>query len=135
MKFGQLMEYNMTNIFLEKSYSKCGRETISRPFSKKSKFSTSLDQYFKVLYILFYLFVKLRTIESDWKEAADHLLLPHTKLFKKQKEVWNYSLCLIFCMIFEEKYLLLNFITWSSFIVWLLLLLEILGNMCIVIVC
>ena len=27
MKFGQLLEYNMTNIFLEKSYTKCGGET------------------------------------------------------------------------------------------------------------
>ena len=35
MKFGQLIEYNMKNIFLEKSYTKCGRETIPRPFSKK----------------------------------------------------------------------------------------------------
>ena len=25
MKFGQLMEYNMRSIFLEKSYTKCGR--------------------------------------------------------------------------------------------------------------
>ena len=43
-KFGQLIEYNMKNIFLEKSYLKCGGETISRPFSKKSKFNISLDQ-------------------------------------------------------------------------------------------
>ena len=34
MKFGQLIEYNMRNIFLEKSYSKCGGESIPRPFSK-----------------------------------------------------------------------------------------------------
>ena len=27
MKIGQLLEYNMTNIFLEKSYTKCGGET------------------------------------------------------------------------------------------------------------
>ena len=27
MKFGQLLECNMKNIFLEKSYSKCGWET------------------------------------------------------------------------------------------------------------
>ena len=52
MKFGQLIEYNMRNIFLEKSYTKCGGETIPRPFSKKSKLSKSLDEYFKVLYIL-----------------------------------------------------------------------------------
>ena len=34
MKIGQLIEYNMTKIFLEKSYTKCGGETISKPFSK-----------------------------------------------------------------------------------------------------
>ena len=26
---GQLIEYDMKNIFLEKSYTKCGKETIS----------------------------------------------------------------------------------------------------------
>ena len=35
-KFGQIIEYNMRNIFLE--------ETIPRPFTKKSKLSISLDQ-------------------------------------------------------------------------------------------
>ena len=44
MKFGQLIEYNMRNIFLEKSYTKYGREFIPRPFSKKSKLSVSPDQ-------------------------------------------------------------------------------------------
>ena len=33
MKFGQLTDYNSRNIFPEKSYAKCGEETISRPFS------------------------------------------------------------------------------------------------------
>ena len=37
MKFGQLIEYNMRNISVEKSYTKCGRETIPRPLSKKLK--------------------------------------------------------------------------------------------------
>ena len=69
------MECNVRNIFLEKSYTKCGTETIPRPFSKKSKFSISPDQYSKVLYILFQLFAKLRAIEIDRNEAADHLLL------------------------------------------------------------
>ena len=53
LKFGQLIEYNIRNIFLEKSYTKWGRETIPRPFSKKSKLRISLDQCSKVLYILF----------------------------------------------------------------------------------
>ena len=33
MNFGQLIEYNMRNIFVEKSYTKYGEETIPRPFS------------------------------------------------------------------------------------------------------
>ena len=32
MKSGQLIEYNMRNIFLEKSYTKCGGKIIPRPF-------------------------------------------------------------------------------------------------------
>ena len=45
MKFGQLIKYNMRNIFLEKSYTKYSGETIPRPFSKIStKLSISLDQ-------------------------------------------------------------------------------------------
>ena len=44
MKVGQLIEYNTRNISVEKPYSKCGGETIPRPFSKNSKLSISLDQ-------------------------------------------------------------------------------------------
>ena len=51
---------------------------------------------------------------------------------KKWKEVWNWSLYLIFCIIFEEKYLSCY---WQSFIVRLVLLREILDNMCIAITC
>ena len=43
MNLGQLIECNMGNIFIEKSYTKYGGETIPRPFSKESKFSISLD--------------------------------------------------------------------------------------------
>ena len=43
MKFGQLIECDIRNVFLEKLYTKCGGETIPRPFSKKSKLSISLD--------------------------------------------------------------------------------------------
>ena len=44
MKFGQLIEHNMRNIFLEKSYTKYSGETIPRSYSKKSKLSISLNQ-------------------------------------------------------------------------------------------
>ena len=44
MKFGQFIEYNMRNIFLEQSYTQCDGETIPKHFSKKSKLNISLDQ-------------------------------------------------------------------------------------------
>ena len=44
IKYGKLIEYNMRHIFLGKSYTKCGGETIPRPFSTKTKLSISLDQ-------------------------------------------------------------------------------------------
>ena len=64
MKFGQLIEYNMRNIFLEKLYTKCGGETSRRFFyGLKLKLSISLDQEFKVFYSLFLLCCKLMAIE------------------------------------------------------------------------
>ena len=44
MKFVQLIECNMRNIFLEKSYTKYDTETSPRPFSEKLKLTVSLDQ-------------------------------------------------------------------------------------------
>ena len=45
----------MGKIFVEKSFSKRGGETIPRPFYKKSKLSISLDHKSKVLYSLFFI--------------------------------------------------------------------------------
>ena len=42
IKFGQLIEYEMRNTFLKKSYAKCGGETIPRSFSKNQKLSIYL---------------------------------------------------------------------------------------------
>ena len=41
---GQLMKYNMINIFLEISYTKYGGKNIPRRFYEKSKLSISLAQ-------------------------------------------------------------------------------------------
>ena len=38
LKFGQLIEYNLRNSFLENSYTKSGGETIPRAFSTKLRF-------------------------------------------------------------------------------------------------
>ena len=44
MKFGPLIECNMSNIFLGKSNTKWGGKTSPRLFSEKLKLSISLDQ-------------------------------------------------------------------------------------------
>ena len=80
MKFGQLLEYNMRNIFLQKSYTKCGGETRPRLSPEKLKLSISLDQYFIPSWGL------LKYIETKLQTNCFYLILG---FFKKQKEVWN----------------------------------------------
>ena len=43
MKFSQLIEYNMRNIFLEKSYTKCGVETILRLWRRFGVFIVNFE--------------------------------------------------------------------------------------------
>ena len=62
MKFGQLVECDIRNIFLEKSYTKCGVETSPRPLSE-NKNRAYLDQLGKVPDSLFLLYAKLRAIK------------------------------------------------------------------------
>ena len=94
------IEYNMREIFLGKSYTKCAGETIPRSLSKKSKLSIYLDQQCKVLNRLSLLYANLRAIEivkSSCRPLAFTFL-------KKQKAVWNQFLCLFFFIIFKGKY-------------------------------
>ena len=52
MTYGQLIDYNMKNIFLKKkAYTKCGRETSSRPISGKLRMNLSLDQWSKIFIV------------------------------------------------------------------------------------
>ena len=54
MKFGQLIEYSLRNVFLEKSCTKSGGETIRRPFSKNSELNISLVNSLKFYTVCFY---------------------------------------------------------------------------------
>ena len=63
MKFGQLIECNKRNIFLQKSCIKCGGETSPRPVPAKLILIIFLDQWSKVLYSWFELYGKLRAIK------------------------------------------------------------------------
>ena len=54
MKFGQSIEYNMKNIFVEKSYTKYCGETSPRLFSKKSKSSiSSIYSFVQFVFIVY----------------------------------------------------------------------------------
>ena len=63
MKFGQLKECNMRNIFHQKSYAKFCEETSHRPFSEKQKLNIYLDQQPEMLCSLFLLYGQLSAIE------------------------------------------------------------------------
>ena len=65
LQFGQLVKYNVRNIFLEKSNTKCGGETRPRPFSEKSKLIIFLDRQSKVSCSLLLLYAKFRAIELN----------------------------------------------------------------------
>ena len=124
MTLGQLIEHDMRNTFLEKWYTKYGGETIPRPFSKKWKLIISLDQFFIVCQV---------------KEYRDILKLSCRPLaFTSSKNNKRSGASLLHHLLhnfWRKIFLLLYSITWPYFIVWLLLLCEILGNTCIVVVC
>ena len=61
MKFGQLREYNMKNILLEKPCTKYSGETSPRPFSEKLELNISLDQQSEFLFSWFYCMSKWMT--------------------------------------------------------------------------
>ena len=136
MKFGQLIEYNMRNIFPEKSYTKYGRETIPRLFSKKSKLRISLDQILKFYTSCLYF---LTSWGLSWLELSSTLpAFTSCKTFLKNKKRSGTSLPVSFLAWFLKKSIsvvIFYYLTWPSFNVWLPLLREILGNMYIVIVC
>ena len=54
MKFGQLIECNMRNMFIEKSHTKCGEETSPRRYSEKLKLSITSINNLKLHTVCFY---------------------------------------------------------------------------------
>ena len=50
----EIIEYNMTNIFIEKSYRKCGGETISSPLLKNQNWAYLWINILKFFTVCFY---------------------------------------------------------------------------------
>ena len=87
IKFGQLTEYDMRKIFLEKSYTKCSREASLRNFYKKSKLSIKfLDQQSEMLWSLFWLYVQVEVYQSILKLRCWPLAFTLYKAFLKNKK-------------------------------------------------
>ena len=54
MEFGQLIEYNLTNIFLQKSCRKWGMENSSRPFCFLKKLYIKSNQVVSTLGLIYF---------------------------------------------------------------------------------
>ena len=137
LKLGQLIEYNINHIFLEKSSTKCGVENIPRPFSTKSTLSISLDQWSKVLCSSFLLHAKLRAIEILLKLSCRPFAFNSCRVFfkKAKRHLEVVSLPHFMHDFWMKIFLLLYCINWPNFNFWLPLLRKVLDNMCIVIAC
>ena len=89
--------------------------------------------------ICFYCMSNSRAIKLYWSWAGDHLLCCYIKAFQKKKRKKkrpSTSLPTLFCAWFLKKIVsYLHSIKWPKFIICLSFLVEILGSMCIVIIC
>ena len=65
MKFDQLIEYNMRNVFLEK-WNPTLQKLVPDPFLKNQNWGYLWDLKSKVLQSLFLLYANLRAIEIYW---------------------------------------------------------------------
>ena len=86
MKFGQLREYNMRNIFLEKSYTKCGGETIPRPFLKNQNWCYLWINSRKVCAVYFYWIPSWelsKYIETELQTTCFYLIIAFSKNKKR----------------------------------------------------
>ena len=133
VKFGQLIEHNMRNIFLEKIYTKCG-EASFRPLCEKSKLGVILDQQIEVLWRLFLLYVKVKVYQNILKLRYWQLDFTSYKAFVENKKKSGTSLLISFSAWSFKKNVTFYAINWPNSITWLPLFLEILGNMYSVIV-
>ena len=132
MKFGQLIEYNKKNIFLQKLCRKWGRETSSRPlliFKKcliwgKSKWSATYFQYILIALNLGCNKNKLCKTLDYWSRDMLNFNFSEKGLGLVSPPHFMYDFS-------RKMFLMLHSINWPNFIVWLSLLLEILSNICI----
>ena len=80
MKFGKLIEYNMRNIFLGKSYTECGSGKIKIDCISGSIFESFIQFVFIVCQL-----DDSKYVETKLQTACFYVI----SSFLKNKEVWN----------------------------------------------
>ena len=126
MKFGQLIEHNMINIFIKKSNTKSSEKSSPSLFFKKSKLSISLGQHSEILYNLILLYVPVEDYQDILKLRCWPLAFSSYNAFLKNKKKSEASLPASFSAWFLKKniphvifdrlttfYCLINFTTWN----------------------
>ena len=76
IKFGQLIEYNKRNIFLEKSYTKCGGDTFPDHFRKNQNLAYLWINSLKFYTVSFHCMLRLRlskNIETKLQTSSFYL--------------------------------------------------------------
>ena len=95
----------MRNIFLEISYTKCGGESSPKLFSEKLKLSVSLNQQSKRLKQSVFIVCQIEGYRNILRLSCRPLAFTSQQAFLKNKKRSSTSLpCLIFCIIFKEKF-------------------------------
>ena len=91
----------MRNIFLKKSYKKCGEKTIRRTFSKKLISGSIVERFTQFVFIV----CQVEGYRGILKLSCRPPVFTPFKVFNfLKKKMSTASLPEIFSMIFEEKY-------------------------------
>ena len=128
MKFGQLIEYKMSNIFLEKSYTKCGG------IKKQNWAYLSINSLIVIKFA--FTVCPSRVYQNILKLRCWPLAFTLYKAFLRNKKRSGTSPLPNFLRYFRKKNIShAIFINWPNFIAWSPLLLEILSNIATIIYC
>ena len=129
MKFDQVIEYNMRNTFLERSYTKCREieKLLPHLFLKSQIWAYLWINSLKFFKACFYcMFLQLVFTWNILKQSYKPLAFTSSKTFLKNKERSGTSLPVSFFVWFLKiNIFLLYSINWPNFIAWLHLLCEI----------
>ena len=134
-KFGQLVEYDMRNIFLEKAYTKCGGNIFPDSFLRILNWAYFWTNSLKFLRVCFY----VRQVEGHQKNilklSCRALAFTSYKEFQKTKRSGT-SLPALFSARFLKKNIYLVIFYWLTIIHYLFVFtLWYIGHINIVIIC